>query len=68
MEEGREGGREGGSEGGKGVYPAMPPLVVKEGEALVLPKQSYGFIISPSQGCRLVCRGREGGREGRRSM
>ena len=34
----------------KGVYPAMPPLVVKEGEGLVLPKRSYGFYVFPKAG------------------
>ncbi len=34
----------------EGVYPSMPPLVVKGGEGLVLPKQSYGFYVFPKAG------------------
>lgn len=36
----------------EGVYPAMDPLVVKKGEDLVLPKQSYGFYVFPKAGVR----------------
>ncbi len=34
----------------KGVYPALPPLEVKSGEALVLPPTSYGFYVFPKAG------------------